>query len=378
MSCPHNFSPVSIVRTGAAAGSMSNVETRVDSLVTSTPSRSLFDYLHHDMWLQFGDARINKFPLFQSGPWSLISIILFYLAFILVIGPNYMRNRKPFDLKGPVFWYNVSMVTLNGYMFIHGLFLTNFGLDAWGCQTVDTTLKGESVERIKLTVGYLFFTSKIIELFDTVIFVLRKKKTQVTPLHVIHHSLVPILMWVGFKLSPGGNAVFFPLVNALIHTIMYAYYALSTFGPWIRPYLWWKKYLTRIQMIQFVLVIIHSLHVLFIPSCNFPKILLYLGVSNAFLFLVLFYSFYVHTYRAIEAKAKAKICIKSCEDTTEKGSFQNFQSSFGDTNDKGLSQNFNNGSFGNLKKRSMAPVTSQLATMCFPELNNNQGEESKL
>lgn len=98
----------------------------------------------------------------------------------------------------------------------------------------------------------------------------------------------------------------FPIINSLIHTVMYTYYGLTLLGPEVRKFLWWKKYLTTVQMIQFVIVMVHSLHVLFLPNCNFPKVLLYLSFTNAMLFLVLFYSFYRHAYGSSKAAAKSR------------------------------------------------------------------------
>lgn len=39
-------------------------------------------------------------------------------------------------------------------------------------------------------------------------------------------------------------------MNAAIHVLMYLYYGLAAFGPKIQKYLWWKKYLTIIQMVN--------------------------------------------------------------------------------------------------------------------------------
>lgn len=38
-------------------------------------------------------------------------------------------------------------------------------------------------------------------------------------------------------------------MNAMIHVLMYLYYGLASCGPKIQKYLWWKKYLTIIQMV---------------------------------------------------------------------------------------------------------------------------------
>lgn len=39
-------------------------------------------------------------------------------------------------------------------------------------------------------------------------------------------------------------------MNAMIHVLMYLYYGLASCGPKIQKYLWWKKYLTIIQMVR--------------------------------------------------------------------------------------------------------------------------------
>lgn len=39
------------------------------------------------------------------------------------------------------------------------------------------------------------------------------------------------------------------MVNSFIHVLMYSYYALSVFGPSISKFLWWKKYLTIMQLV---------------------------------------------------------------------------------------------------------------------------------
>jgi len=40
------------------------------------------------------------------------------------------------------------------------------------------------------------------------------------------------------------------LINSSVHVLMYTYYGLSALGPHMQEYLWWKKYLTRIQLVS--------------------------------------------------------------------------------------------------------------------------------
>lgn len=39
------------------------------------------------------------------------------------------------------------------------------------------------------------------------------------------------------------------MINAMVHVIMYFYYGLSAAGPYFQKYLWWKKYMTAIQLV---------------------------------------------------------------------------------------------------------------------------------
>lgn len=47
----------------------------------------------------------------------------------------------------------------------------------------------------------------------------------------------------------GEQAVFLGFMNAFVHVVMYSYYFLAALGERVRPYLWWKKYLTALQIV---------------------------------------------------------------------------------------------------------------------------------
>jgi hypothetical protein len=46
------------------------------------------------------------------------------------------------------------------------------------------------------------------------------------------------------------------MINTFVHVIMYSYYLLAALGPRFQKYLWWKKYLTVLQMVGFLLVVV--------------------------------------------------------------------------------------------------------------------------
>lgn len=85
------------------------------------------------------------------------------------------------------------------------------------------------------------------------------------------------------------------MANSLIHVLMYFYYALSTLGPEVAKYLWWKKYLTIIQLIQFVTGLGLGINALF-TGCDFPLWMHYTLIAYMLSFIALFGKFYTTAY----------------------------------------------------------------------------------
>lgn len=149
----------------------------------------------------------------------------------------------------------------------------------------------------RISICHIFLLSKLLELIDTLWICLRKKNRQITFLHVFHHSFVLLMTWFYFKLAPGGSSAMFPMVNGTVHTIMYIYYIMSTFEP-LKKYLWWKKYVTKIQLLQFLILGVHFAVAALTPNCKYPRVLSLSGLSIAGLFFSLFIGFYRQTYLA--------------------------------------------------------------------------------
>jgi elongation of very long chain fatty acids protein 7 len=120
--------------------------------------------------------------------------------------------------------------------------------------------------------------------------------------------LLPV--WWGVKFMPGGHSTFFGLLNTFVHIIMYTYYMLAAMGPHVQKYLWWKKYLTMLQMVQFVGIFTHCFQLIFHNPCNYSYIFVYWIGGHGVLFYFLFRSFYKQAYVAREAaRPKAKTII---------------------------------------------------------------------
>ena len=46
------------------------------------------------------------------------------------------------------------------------------------------------------------------------------------------------------------TAFFGGACNSFVHVVVHAHYGLSAIGPQIRPYLWWKRCITKIQLVS--------------------------------------------------------------------------------------------------------------------------------
>jgi elongation of very long chain fatty acids protein 7 len=77
---------------------------------------------------------------------------------------------------------------------------------------------------------------------------------------------------------------------------MYFYYLMAAMGPRYQKYLWWKRHLTALQMIQFLCVGLHGM-MPFFADCGFPKIYCWYCVFQSIMFFQLFNNFRSKTYR---------------------------------------------------------------------------------
>lgn len=248
---------------------------------------------YKDIMYNKNDPRTKDWFL-VSGPGPLFTILVTYLYFSLSAGPKYMRDKKPYNLKNTMIFYNIFQILVSIYIVYEGFMSGWWNQYNFYCEPVDYSDDPTALRMTRAV--YTYYICKLIELLDTVFFVLRKKDVQISFLHVYHHSLMPFASWIAVRWLPGGHGTFLGLINSFVHIIMYGYYLLSTFGPKIQPYLWWKKYLTSLQLLQFVLVGFHGSLILF-NDCNFPKIPIFLLIINVLIFTYLFGSFYVRTYK---------------------------------------------------------------------------------
>jgi GNS1/SUR4 family len=141
---------------------------------------------------------VESWPLMGS-PAPLLLTFATYLLFVLSVGPRYMKDRKPMNLNFFTRGYNIFQVFACMY-FINWAY--NRGIDfssTWKC----LENRKDADERFDLDQSsWLFMMLRLIELIETVIFVLRKKQNQVSSLHIYHHLSTVVLLWSFLKYSP--------------------------------------------------------------------------------------------------------------------------------------------------------------------------------
>lgn len=261
---------------------------------------TMYNYL-----LDTSDPRTKNWFLCGSIVPCIILTAL-YLGFV-ALGPRWMQSRQPYSLANLMIIYNLSLVALSLYMFIEILFgaiEAGYGL---GCVPYAVH---PSEGRLVSALWWYYF-SKVVEFLDTVFMVLRKKNSQITFLHVYHHSSMFVIWYFVIKVAPQGLAFFGPLLNSGVHVWMYLYYGLALF-PSLRNRLWWKRYLTNVQMVQFILTLVHVTYALVI-KCNYPFSIALTEFLYMISMLVLFSNFYRKSYGSSRTKT---ILDKKKEDSS--------------------------------------------------------------
>ncbi|KAH8689359.1 ELO family, partial [Talaromyces proteolyticus] len=210
-----------------------------------------------------------KFPL-------LVSSIYVGLTMLLMIR-NTKRGNTPWRIsKTPLFfWFNVTHnMILTGYSAISFFGFANVVwfvfTAAWDTRNPEGRLTrmldhGNAPELYHIWAnglvlyGFFFYMSKIYELVDTVILIVKGKTP--TVFQIYHHTGALICVWAGYyyMATPLWSFIF---MNCGIHTLMYTYYTVALFKfPIPRGF---KMILTTMQIVQTGLAIVYGTVSLFI------------------------------------------------------------------------------------------------------------------
>ncbi|XP_068147844.1 very long chain fatty acid elongase F-like [Drosophila tropicalis] len=228
-------------------------------------------------------------PLIHGiGPVSIITGL--YLLFILKLGRRFMEKRQPYQLRGILKFYNLFQVAYNGILVV-------MLLRPW-------ITERKKWERI---LGYAYYINKYIDFLDTIFFVLRKKYKQITILHIAHHAAMPIISYLTLRIiGYGGLPATFVALNTFVHAVMYSYYYLASQDPNLSRSIGWKKYITRLQIVQFILGLSHIFWTLQQEDCHVNKNIINVFIASGIFLIVMFGNFYIRTYVYSKSKKSKK------------------------------------------------------------------------
>ncbi|KAG8780902.1 hypothetical protein FRC19_011048 [Serendipita sp. 401] len=227
------------------------------------------------------------------------SVTALYLGTIFGIR-ELLKNGQPKKLNTLFQLHNILLTAGSGlllalileemvpYWWKHGFFAAICGKGAWT----------ENLEFYYL-INYYF---KYWELVDTVFLALKKKP--LTFLHVFHHAATAALCYTQLDGKTSVQWVVISL-NLGVHVLMYYYYYATAGGAKI----WWKKYITTMQISQFVIdicVVYFATYSHFAYKHGMPTVGDCQGAESAALYgcalltfyLILFIDFYRRTYDA--------------------------------------------------------------------------------
>jgi len=247
----------------------------------------------------------NQTPLADNK--SVISAITLY--YVIIFGGRYvLSNTEPLKLKKISQIHNLILTSLSLLLLVlfieqllpliynYGLYYSICNIGAWTQPLV--------------CLYYLNYLTKFFEFTDTLLLVLKHKK--LTFLHTYHHGATALLCYT--QLCGETSISWVPItLNLGVHCVMYWYYFLASTG--IR--VWWKEWVTRFQIVQFILDIgfiyfasyqklVHT----FIPSlphcgdCVGSTLATINGCIIISSYLFLFIAFYIEVYRKNTKKSK--------------------------------------------------------------------------
>ncbi|KAH9374277.1 hypothetical protein HPB48_005597 [Haemaphysalis longicornis] len=179
-----------------------------------------------------------------ENPMYIVVLLGTYLYMAKSFGPRFMKSKEPYSVKRAVMAYNLFQVLANVY-FLSQIFYHSFWAAGYSAYCQGLTYSSDPHALSLLNALYWYLWVRVADFMDTIFFIMKKKFSHISVLHVVHHTIVVFSGWMFMQFGADGQVVFGVCINSFVHIIMYTYYFLACLGPSVQKYLWWKRYLTR-------------------------------------------------------------------------------------------------------------------------------------
>lgn len=238
------------------------------------PGRSLVieveDYLDP---LKAGNSEGDQ--LFMGPAWPLGGVVFFVVSKAVLA---WICSDKVLNTTGQSALFRALVI-------LHNLVL--FGFSAWcAAWTFPLLIRthiergywasfGDLDEELWLSglgmASYWFYLSKFYEFFDSYILIVKRRP--VSWLQSYHHAGAVLSVWTGL-ITHSPQAIWFTGMNSAVHTIMYLYYALTAarLGHLVQ---WFKPWITRIQLTQFLFGLYFGCWPLFLQQIGQEQLVAY-------------------------------------------------------------------------------------------------------
>lgn len=238
---------------------------------------------------------------------TLVTIVLYYV--VIFGGQAWMKNRPAYKLNGLFMAHNLMLTVVSGSLLV--LFAQQLIPSLWKNGLFDGICGGTGWTKPLVTLYYLNYITKYVELLDTVFLFLKKKP--LTFLHCYHHPATALLCYT--QLVGHTPVSWVPItLNLSVHVVMYWYYFQSARGIRIT----WKEWITRMQITQFVIDLFavyfatynyyasaYYKHLPHVGTCAGEPFAAFAGCTILSSYLFLFISFYLATYKKTTVKRTA-------------------------------------------------------------------------
>ena len=219
-------------------------------------------------------------------------------VYVLLVhaGKWWMSDKLPWSLRKPLVMWNTGLAVFSvlGTITLLPSMTTALWEEGIAYSVCQRVVIGTSSPHHNLW-SFLFVLFKMVELGDTAFVILRK--TPLNFLHWYHHITVMMYCWTNYYSRPG-VANWFILLNFIVHSVMYTYYAIRACGYRLPSSI--MQVITALQMSQFLIgMFANSLAYRLQAAgedCVLTQQVFYFGLAMYGSYFVLFSNFFYQRY----------------------------------------------------------------------------------